>query len=87
MCCFSKNQIEKPWYRRNDTDERNDKARRAYQALMTVTLRKPDSTEYHKFSEEVKRRAREQYGDHIYGKEEVIEGGGRERGRESGRDI
>ena len=49
---------------------------------MTVTLRKPDSTEYHKFSEEVKRRAREQYGDHIYGKEEVRERGEREGERE-----
>ena len=71
VCAFSKNQIERPWYRRNDTEERNEKARRAYQALMTVTLRKPDSKAYHKFSEEVKRRARKLYGDHIYGKEEV----------------
>ena len=71
VCCSSKNQIERPWYRKNDTEERNEKARRAYQALMTVTLRKPDSKAYHKFSEEVKRRARKLYGDHIYGKEEV----------------
>ncbi|KAK2143904.1 hypothetical protein LSH36_801g03048 [Paralvinella palmiformis] len=38
---------------------------------MTVTLRKPDSEEYKKFSEEVKRRARQEYGDSIYGEEEV----------------
>ncbi len=38
---------------------------------MTVTLRKPDSVEYRKFSEQVKERAREDYGDSVYGKEEV----------------
>jgi atrial natriuretic peptide receptor A len=46
-------------------------AKRAFEALMTVTLRKPDSEEYKKFSEEVKRRARKEYGDSIYGEEEV----------------
>ena len=40
---------------------------------MTVTLRKPDSPEYKKFSEEVKRRAAEQkeFGNFSYGEEEV----------------
>ena len=69
---FSKNQSEKPWHREGD-DERNAKARKAYEALMTVTLRKPDSLEYKKFSEEVKRRAAEQkeFGNFTYGEEEV----------------
>ncbi len=40
---------------------------------MTVTLRKPDSVEYKKFSEEVKRRAADQkeFGNFTYGEEEV----------------
>ena len=68
---FSKVQSKRPWYRANDSQENNELARRAYDALMTVTLRKPDSEEYKKFSEEVKRRAREEYGNFTYGEEEV----------------
>ena len=60
---------EKPWEDGNDTPERNAKARKIYESLMTVTLRKPDSEEYRNFSEEVKRRARIQYGDSVYGEE------------------
>ena len=38
---------------------------------MTVTLRKPESEAYKNFSEEVKRRARQEYGHFVYGDEEV----------------
>ncbi len=72
LVSFSKNQSEQPWHRDSDTKERNSLARKAYEALMTVTLRKPDSLEYKKFSEEVKRRAQQQYGNFTYGEEEVI---------------
>ena len=65
--------LEKPWYRANDTNERNEKAMKAYEALMTVTLRKPDSEEYKNFSDEVKQRALKEYGENIYGDEEVCE--------------
>lgn len=68
----SKNQSEFPWYRPEDPPERNERARRAYEALMTVTLRKPTSPEYHRFSEEVKKRARMKYANFTYGEEEVI---------------
>jgi len=51
----------------NDTDERNALARRGFQALKTITLRKPDSKEYKQFSDEVKRMA----GQEVYGEEEV----------------
>lgn len=71
MFFYSKKQIEKPWYRPNDTAERNEMARKAFEALMTVTLRKPDSQEYKTFSEEVKRRAEQEYDESIYGDEEV----------------
>ena len=67
----SKNDIERPWFRVNDTEERNGKARRAYEALMTVTLRKPDSDDYANFSREVKARAKSEYDDSNYDQEEV----------------
>ncbi|XP_078329452.1 atrial natriuretic peptide receptor 1-like isoform X8 [Crassostrea virginica] len=65
----SKEDSEKPWYRKHDTDERNQKAKKAYEALMTVTLRKPTSPAYRNFSEEVKRRAGND--SFTYGEDEV----------------
>lgn len=44
-----------------DTDERNEKARKAYQALLTVTARTPDNEEYLNFSREVKSLAQSKY--------------------------
>ena len=67
----SKSQSERPWYRANDTEERNNMARKAYQALKTVTLRKPNSAKYHRFSEEVKKLAKKRYPDFDYGEQEV----------------
>ncbi|XP_046544533.1 atrial natriuretic peptide receptor 1-like isoform X1 [Haliotis rubra] len=67
----SKNDSERPWYKEGDDEERNNKARIAYEALMTVTLRKPTSPEYKIFSTEVKRRAKEMYENFTYGEEEV----------------
>ena len=66
---YSKEDSEKPWYRKHDTDERNQKAKKAYEALMTVTLRKPTSPAYRNFSEEVKRRAGND--SFTYGEDEV----------------
>ncbi|CAG5131906.1 unnamed protein product, partial [Candidula unifasciata] len=68
----SKNASETPWYRSDDTSERNDKARKAYESLMTVTLRMPTSTEYREFSNEVKARAAEMYPNFTYGEDEAI---------------
>ena len=69
----SKDTSEKPWFRENDTEERNQKAKRAYEALMTVTLRKPTSPEYKQFSKTVKRKAEQMYRNEnfTYGEEEV----------------
>ena len=44
---------------------------KAYESLMTVTLRKPDSPEYRTFSDEVKQRARDDYNNTNYGEDEV----------------
>ncbi|XP_070182696.1 receptor-type guanylate cyclase gcy-28-like, partial [Littorina saxatilis] len=69
----SKDTSERPWYRANDTAERNAKAKKAYEALMTVTLRKPTSPEYKQFSKTVKQKAEVMYKDEnfTYGEEEV----------------
>ncbi|KAJ1525965.1 hypothetical protein ONE63_009150 [Megalurothrips usitatus] len=36
----------KPWHSDNDTDAKNERARKAYQALLTVTARTPDNEAY-----------------------------------------
>lgn len=42
-----------PWYDRNDTDTRNEQAKKAYQALLTITTKKPEDEEYQEFSNQV----------------------------------
>lgn len=60
-----------PWYRANDTAESNEKARKAYESLMTVSLRKPTSPEYENFSKEVISRAKIESQNFTYGEDEV----------------
>ncbi|KAF7995591.1 hypothetical protein HCN44_006698 [Aphidius gifuensis] len=55
------NNSKEPWRMENDTDERNEKAKKAYQALLTVTARTPDNDEYLNFSREVKSLAQSRY--------------------------
>ncbi|XP_072759992.1 atrial natriuretic peptide receptor 1 isoform X2 [Anoplolepis gracilipes] len=57
----SDNDSIEPWRIEGDTDERNEKARKAYQALLTVTARTPDNLEYLNFSREVKSLAQSNY--------------------------
>ncbi|KAH0950218.1 hypothetical protein HN011_005892, partial [Eciton burchellii] len=57
----SDNNSKEPWRIEGDTDERNEKARKAYQALLTVTARTPDNQEYLNFSREVKSLAQSKY--------------------------
>jgi len=68
----SKSKLTKPWYRANDTAERNEMARKAFEAVLTVTLRKPDSPEYRTFSDDVKARAKRDYNETIGGDGEVV---------------
>ena len=67
----SHNMSDRPWHSDNDTAERNEKARKAYESLMTVTLRKPTSPEYRTFSNLVKKRAEKKYPNFTYGEDEV----------------
>ena len=71
LCSDSHNITERPWHSDNDTAVRNEKARKAYESLMTVTLRKPTSPEYRTFSNLVKKRAEKKYPNFTYGEDEV----------------
>ncbi|TGZ50066.1 atrial natriuretic peptide receptor 1 isoform X2 [Temnothorax longispinosus] len=66
----SDNDSKEPWRVEGDTDERNEKARKAYQALLTVTARTPDNLEYLNFSREVKSLAQSKY-DFTFGNSSV----------------
>ncbi|XP_043286627.1 atrial natriuretic peptide receptor 1-like isoform X2 [Venturia canescens] len=57
----SDNNSKEPWHVETDTDDRNEKARKAYQSLLTVTARTPDNQEYLNFSREVKSLAESKY--------------------------
>lgn len=59
-----------PWHVHNDTDIRNERARKAYTALLTVTARTPNNEAYRNFSSEVKKVAKEKY-NFTFGNESV----------------
>ncbi|GFR92444.1 guanylate cyclase [Elysia marginata] len=67
----SKETLEQSWYRADDTPERNAQAQKAFEALMTLTLKKPGSQDYRRFSREVKNRAMAMVPDFDNGEEEV----------------
>lgn len=50
-----------PWNVEGDTPERNEMAKKAYTALLTITARQPDDEEYRMFSKDVKDLAKEKY--------------------------
>ncbi|KHN79068.1 Atrial natriuretic peptide receptor 1 [Toxocara canis] len=53
---------EKPWIRANDTSSpENEKAKQAYRALKTISLRRSDLDEYKNFESRVKERAEKKY--------------------------
>ncbi|CAL8103562.1 unnamed protein product [Calicophoron daubneyi] len=57
----TRDQLERPWYRKESSKEENEKARKAYRALMTISLKKPDSPEYKRFSAQVRARSLRDY--------------------------
>lgn len=66
----SKSKKISPWKRADASEEENERAKKAYEALMTVTMRMPETPEYQNFSKEVKKLALDKY-NFDYGKEEV----------------
>ncbi|CAL1296082.1 unnamed protein product, partial [Larinioides sclopetarius] len=66
----STNESRRPWFREQDPVETNRKARKAYEALLTVTARIPVTAEYAEFSRGVKNLSQQLF-QKPYGKEEV----------------
>ncbi|XP_072933230.1 atrial natriuretic peptide receptor 1-like [Epargyreus clarus] len=62
---------KEPWKVEGDTEERNERARRAYSAVLTVTSPAPEKKEYLKFSDEVKELAATKY-NYTFGKGEMV---------------
>nr|XP_040240604.2 atrial natriuretic peptide receptor 1 isoform X1 [Anopheles coluzzii] len=60
-----------PWYAKNDTDERNQKAKEAFTALLQVVAREPEDEEYRQFSKEVKELTKTKY-NHTYAEDEPV---------------
>ncbi|XP_065362565.1 atrial natriuretic peptide receptor 1 isoform X2 [Calliphora vicina] len=50
-----------PWYDKNDTNENNLRARKAYTAMLTVTPKQPNDDEYTRVSNEIKAIAAAKY--------------------------
>ncbi|XP_067635806.1 atrial natriuretic peptide receptor 1 [Eurosta solidaginis] len=51
----------KPWYDKNDTYENNERARKAYSAILTLTPKQPNDENYTKVSNKIKAIAAEKY--------------------------
>ncbi|XP_075984818.1 atrial natriuretic peptide receptor 1-like [Anticarsia gemmatalis] len=62
---------KEPWKVEGDTEERNEKAKRAYSAVLTVTSPAPEKEEYLQFSDRVKALAATKY-NYTFGKDEVV---------------
>lgn len=65
------NNASKPWYKAEDTEERNDWARQGFEAMMTVSLKRSDNERYRKFSDDVRKQAVEEYGQDVFEGQEV----------------
>ncbi|KAM7315091.1 atrial natriuretic peptide receptor 1 [Ixodes scapularis] len=66
----SRNDSRKPWYREADSPDKNALAQRAYEALLTVTARTPETEDFRNFSREVKQLAIDKF-NFSFGNEEV----------------
>ncbi|XP_036328635.1 atrial natriuretic peptide receptor 1 [Rhagoletis pomonella] len=51
----------KPWYDKNDTEENNERAHKAYTAILTLTPKQPNDEDYTKVSNKIKTIAAEKY--------------------------
>ena len=60
----------RPWYRAKETEETNQKAKNAYEALLIVTAKEPEYNEFEKFFVNIKDIARNKF-NYDYQLEEV----------------
>ncbi|XP_037573883.1 atrial natriuretic peptide receptor 1 [Dermacentor silvarum] len=51
----------RPWYRESDTAERNHRARKAYEALLVVQTRIPETSEFSHFKQALQETARKEF--------------------------
>ncbi|ESN90567.1 hypothetical protein HELRODRAFT_96557 [Helobdella robusta] len=65
----NKQTLERPWFQLDEAKEKNDRARKAFESMLTVTATKKDSQEYRQFSEEVRKRSVQMYQKDVYGDE------------------
>ena len=72
LLLISQKFLEKQWFRQSDTEERNERARKAYEMVLTLTLSKPLSAKYMDFSKRVKERTIQDFGKNIYGHDEEV---------------
>ena len=54
-------QFYRPWYSPNASKAENERERRAYEAVLTVTARSSDTTAYSEFSQAVKTVSKEKF--------------------------
>ncbi|XP_046998481.1 atrial natriuretic peptide receptor 1-like [Schistocerca americana] len=66
----SSDDVTQPWLVPGEPPERNERARRAYEALLTVTAATPHSDAYRSFSQQVKEVARADY-NYTFGSETI----------------
>ncbi|KAL3231290.1 hypothetical protein MRX96_023338 [Rhipicephalus microplus] len=69
----SRNDSRKPWFRKADPEAKNVLAQKAYEALLTVVARTPETEDFENFSQEVKKLALEKF-NFSFGNEEVRRG-------------
>ncbi|GFR98936.1 guanylate cyclase [Elysia marginata] len=67
----SQNATALAWHRPEESDQRNEDARAAYESLMTVSLRKPTSTAYEEFSQDVRDKSAAMYKNFTAVEQEV----------------
>ncbi|XP_023219656.1 atrial natriuretic peptide receptor 1-like isoform X1 [Centruroides sculpturatus] len=66
----SRKEILRPWYRENESFEKNKRAEHAYKALFTLTSLNPTTKKFEDFTKSVKHVAKEEFG-FDYKEEEV----------------
>ena len=60
--CSRDDSLYRPWYSPASSQDENERAKRAYEAVLTVTARSSDTDEYSEFSDRVKQLSREKFG-------------------------
>ena len=61
-CSYSQSNLYRPWFDENSDDTENDRAKKAYKSVLTVTASSSsDSREYETFSKDVKKLSKEKF--------------------------